>query len=54
MNVDLVAISSKVWDAGSGLEDAEKEERKGSRQGDYKDQVDRSDRTPLSLNCWIG
>ena len=41
MTFDLVAISSQVWDAGSGLEDAEKEERKGFRQGDYRDQVDR-------------
>lgn len=43
----LPGCKLEVWDKGSGLEDAEKEERKGFRQGDYKDQVDRYDRNKL-------
>ena len=41
----------EVWDKGSGLEDAEKEERKGFRQGDYRDQVDRYDRNKLVFSA---
>merc|ERR1711936_893909 len=37
----------EVWDHGSGLEDAIKEERKGFNQGDYKNMKDLYDQNKL-------
>merc|ERR1712018_447315 len=37
----------EVWDHGSGLEDAVKEERKGFNQGDYKNMKDLYDQNKL-------
>merc|ERR1712080_418285 len=44
----------EVWDHGSGLEDAVKEERKSFNDGDYKDQEDRYERNKLVFTAQKG
>jgi len=47
----LPGCKLEVWDHGSGLADAIKEENKGFNQGDYKDQKDRYDQNKLVISA---
>ena len=42
----------EVWDKGSGLEDAKKEEARSYNAGNYKDSVDRYDRNKLVFSAF--
>merc|ERR1712059_166700 len=44
----------EVWDKDDGLEDQEKEEKKGYNQGDYNDNVDRYDKNKLVFSAQKG
>merc|ERR1712013_527498 len=41
----------EVWDKGSGLEDAQKEEKKGFNAGNIRDNKDRYDRNKLTISA---
>ena len=42
----------EVWDKGSGLEDAKKEEKKGANAGNIRDNKDRYKRNKLAVTAF--
>merc|ERR1740124_763949 len=55
-DIESVAVmpgcTLEVWDKGSGLEDAKKEENKGKNAGNIRDNKDRYDRNKLSISAF--
>jgi len=50
--VVMPGCTLEVWDKGSGLADAKKEEAKSYNKGNYKDSVDRYDRNKLVFSAF--